>query len=318
MYDYPGKTGLWAISGTGAARFGYNYAIGTWYGYDSFGAAWQTLSNGGRSSNFVGGGTLTDIGGGWSFLYDYTNATGLWAISGSGAARFGYNYGSGKWSEYDPYFSTWQTLSNAGRSSRFVGNGALNDLGNGWSYRFIYSGDFGYWARSGSGAIRFGYNYGSGRWSEYDPYLSIWQTLSNAGRSSKFVGNGALNDLGNGWSFVYNYTGDTGVWAKNGSVTSRFEYNYSNGQWRNQGDFGGWALLGSIQVSSAFIGNGAWHDIKNGWAYQYASANDNGWWRNDVSGVTEYNYQYTVGQWWQYIGAWNPYGPPNSSAQFPG
>ncbi|MBI5249318.1 MAG: hypothetical protein HY912_07470 [Desulfomonile tiedjei] len=300
------QAGNWAKSGS--PRFRYNYSLGRWDGYDAYGGAWQTLSSTGRSSCFLGSGILNDLGNGWKYVYSYAADSGNWARSDSGAARFAYNYTSGRWSAYDPYGSTWRTLSSAGRSGSFVGSGTLNDIGNGWKYVYAYTSDGGNWARSDTGAARFAYNYTTGRWSEYDPAGWTWRNLTPVNRSAVFVGNGVSNDLGNGWSFLYTYSADQGQWSAGGA--DRFAYNYAQKRWYNQGTTGGWTTLGWSNVSSAFVGDGASHAIGDNWVFKYTSGTAD--WTNS-SYEAQFRYNYSSGQWYDsgpYAGwmtmNWNP------------
>ncbi|MBI5252403.1 MAG: hypothetical protein HY912_23150 [Desulfomonile tiedjei] len=263
LYSASTQTGNWLRSG--AVRFGYNFSEGRWYGIDPYGGGWQRLSAPLRPSSFVGNGTLQDLGNNWAFVYGYAGDTGNWARSDTSAARFSYNYSTGRWSEYDPGTSTWKTLSSVWRSASFVGNGVPKDLGNNWVFVYSYASDTGNWARSDTSAARFGYNYSTGLWSEYDPYTSSWKSLSSPGRSAAFIGSGALYDLNNGWNFTYTYSTDQGIWATGGA--DRFEYNYTLGQWYFwQKD--AWQSLGQLARSSRFIGDGDRHELTEGpWTY---------------------------------------------------
>ena len=99
-------------------------------------------------------------------------------------------------------------------------------------------------------------------------------------------------DYGGGWSYMYNAPVDYAYW-KNGSSV-RFAYGYNSGQWCDTGLGGGWQTLGT-GLTSTFLGDGGYHDLKNGWSYMYNASIDYAYWR-DGSDV-RFAYGYTGGQW---------------------
>ncbi|MBI5249816.1 MAG: hypothetical protein HY912_09990 [Desulfomonile tiedjei] len=288
------------------SRFSYNNSTDKWYAYDQYGKKWQTLSAAGASSSYIFDGKAHDLINGWKYVYSNSAQTGNWARTDTGAARFAYNFATGRWYDYDPYGGpTWRLLSSGGRSGYFLGNGALNDLGNGWKLVYGYTADTGNWARSDTGAARFAYNFTNGLWSHYNPYGSPWLTLSSSGQSAAFVGGGTLNYIGNSWMFVYGYAGDTGNWARSYTGAARFAFQYGTGQWFDYGT--AWTKLGSTKNSSSFIGDGAWHQVSTYWEFSYdcilvvGAIMEYGNWRRHSDQALRFMYDYRSisGRWWQ-------------------
>ncbi|MBI5248899.1 MAG: hypothetical protein HY912_05340 [Desulfomonile tiedjei] len=258
LYNTPSENGHWTKNGV--YHFAYNYSMGQWYDYDIFGGGWKNVGVTSLSAYFLGNGLLKNVGNGWSFIYDNTNDTGLWARSG-GLARFGYNYSSGQWYEYDSYGGPWQIMGSTGRTSSFLGSGSFRGLGNGWSFLYDYTNDTGLWAGSAAGCL--GYNYSKGAWYNYDSFAG-WQTLSATGRSSKFVGNGDYYNLG--WeSWWYKYANGTGYYAYyEGSYDDEFYYTYSSGQWYYKAET--WYALSSAGKNCA-LKNIAFGDLGLEWSF---------------------------------------------------
>jgi uncharacterized protein YkwD len=69
---------------------------------------------------------------------------------------------------------------------------------------------------------------------------------------------------------------------------------------------------------SAFVGDGNYHDMRNGWWYTYSASTDTAQW-ND-SGKLRFSYQYGVGQWWQNssFGGWYKLGDASTINSFVG
>jgi hypothetical protein len=239
------------------------------------------------------GWTYLDSGGStWYFYNNYS--------------RFTYNTTTGKWSAYDQYGKKWQTLSGNGASSSYIFDGVLHNLCNGWKYVYSNAAQMGNWARSDTGAARFGYSFSTGRWYEYDLYGgATWRLLSLGGCSGYFVGNGALNNLGNGWKFVYGYAADSGNWAKSDTGAARFGYNFTTGRWYEY-SISRWVTIGLSGKSSAFLGDGQYHNIgltdfyfspSTPWYYKYS--NDIASYAIYMSGsyFDNYKYNYQNAQW---------------------
>jgi hypothetical protein len=151
---------------------------------------------------------------------------------------------------------------------------------------------------------QFAYNYSSGNW--YDQgYWGGWASLGPASLSASFVGDGTLHTFDSLWSYMY--SGTYGYWKNAGMNLNQFAYNYSSGNWYNQGNWGGWAALGAVLpggwwsggvlstpvLSAAFVGDGNWHTLDSTWSYDYASGS--GYWKE--SGTLRFAYNYTTGQW---------------------
>ncbi|MBI5249195.1 MAG: hypothetical protein HY912_06850 [Desulfomonile tiedjei] len=300
-------------------RFSFNNSTSKWYAYDQFSKQWQTLSSTGASGSYLFDGALHDMRNGWNYLYSTPLQTGNWARTDNGAARLGYDYSSGRWYQFDPYGGSWRTLSGSARSGYFLGNGALNDLGNGWKFVYSYSGDTGNWARSDTGAARFGYTYSSGQWWGY---RTGWTRLGNLGNSSSFMGDGAFHTVSSTWAFSYNSSTDAGTWRNQSDGSDRFRYSFGAGQWYSTSayDAGSWNAVGAAGVSSVFLGDGAWHGLNNGWSYVYNSAGDYALWRYGAN--QRFQYSYRDGQWFNTgaydAGSWNAISGPDRSSSFVG
>ncbi|MBI5251111.1 MAG: hypothetical protein HY912_16605 [Desulfomonile tiedjei] len=298
-------------------RFSFNNSTSKWYAYDQFSKQWQTLSGTGASGSYLFDGALHDLHNGWNYLYSTPLQTGNWARSDNGAARLGYDYSSGRWYQFDPYGGSWRTLTGSARSGYFLGNGALNDLGNGWKYVYGYVNDSGNWARSDTGTARFGYTYNSGQWWGY---RTGWTKLGNRGNSSSFMGDGAWHTVSSTWAFSYNSPTDTGTWSSQSDGSDRFQYSFGVGQWYSTSsyDSGTWNAVGAAGVSSVFVGDGAWHGLNNGWSYVYNSTGDYALYRYGANQRFQYNYR--DGQWFNTgaydAGSWYAMSGPDMSSSF--
>ena len=168
-------------------------------------------------------------------------------------------------------------------------NGVWQDYGGGWSYMYLASVDHAYW-KYGSDA-RLAYGYTGGQW--YDTGIGGgWQTVGATGVGQTFIGDGVYHDMKNGWSYMYNAAIDYAYW-RDGS-TARFAYGYTGGQWNDTGLGGGWQRLAS-GLTPSFLGDGVYHDMKNGWSYMYNAAIDYAYWRDGSDARLAYGY--TGGQW---------------------
>jgi hypothetical protein len=274
---------------------------------------------------------------GWTYL----NSGGSTWYFYNNYSRFTYNTTTGKWSAYDQYGKKWQTLSGNGASSSYIFDGVLHNLCNGWKYVYSNAAQMGSWARSDTGAARFGYSFSTGRWYEYDLYGgATWRLLSSGGLSGYFLGNGTLNNVGNGWKFVYGYAGDTGNWARSDTGAARFAYNYKTGQWFHTSPYsaGAWYRISANHISASFIGVWVWQDLGNGWRYRYDSSLDSAAWDDWKGCGVSYDYRngawFDWSQWnqpvlgyeWRQMtntntsaafivdGAWHPYGGTGATA----
>lgn len=69
-------------------------------------------------------------------------------------------------------------------------------------------------------------------------------------------------------------------------------------------------------MSSDFIGDGAFHDLKNGWSYAYVTSSSDAFWKEGSS--FRFSYNYTPGQWWDYRNSWGKIGITGVSQSFVG
>jgi hypothetical protein len=309
-YSYAANTGTWAPTGTLTGRFAYDYLGGQWFDTSAFTTGWAALSALGLSSAFVGDGTSHSLGNGWN--YTYAANTGTWAPTG-GVGRFAYDYVGGQWSDTSAFTTGWLALSALGQSAAFVGDGTTHSLGNGWDYS--YASNAGTWAPTGSAGL-FEYDYSSGQWFDTSAFTAGWAALSGLGQSAAFVGDGTTHSLGNGWD--YTYAAYTGTWAPTGAA-GLFLYDYLGGQWSDTSAFTtGWVALSAQFQSADFVGDGATHNVGNGWDFTYAA--DTGTWATAGTGVGVYQYAYLTGQWYQPApgSGWSPLGAPGSPVNLPG
>ena len=178
---------------------------------------------------------------------------------------------------------------------------------------YLASVDYAYW-KDGS-AVRFAYGCNGGSWWGTG-IGGTWQAIGASGLTASFLGDGAYHDLNNGgWSYMYISSIDCGYW-KNGNGP-RLAYGYNGGQWWDTGIVGGtWQTLAS-GLTPDFLGDGAYHDLNNGWSYMYLASVDYAYWKN---GSTErFAYGCTAGQWWDYgMTGWSTLGPAGLSASFLG
>ena len=219
----------------------------------------------------------------------------------------------GQW--YDQNFGQWNQIGASGVQSPFVGDGSLHDMKNAWSYEYLASNDTGYWATGGK--FRLAYGYTGGVWFDNS---DTWRALSATGVGSAFIGNaaiGAYYSLNNNWYYGYDVNQSIGYW-KAGTGQFRFAYYYPGGIWYDAANTGGWATLGSAGLSSAFLGDGSLHDMKNSWSYYYVFSQDIGYWR--YGSDWRYGLAYGVGQWYLsgYGGDWNVLGTAGRSSSFMG
>ena len=277
-------SGYWRFSGI--VRFGFDYDPGQWWNQ---GITWTKLSGIGLTEgDWVGDGTFHDLNNGWSYKYLTSITSGYW--NNGGMTRFGYHYSVGQWWDNR---NEWAKLGSEGVSQAFIGDGEFHDLNNGWSYKYLTSITSGYW--NNGGITRFGYHYSVGQWWDN---RNGWAKLGSEAVSQAFIGDGTFHDLNNGWSYKYLTSITSGYW-NDGSIT-RFGYLYSVGQWWD--NCSGWSKLGSEGVSQVFIGDGVYHNLNNGWWYEYNKAQDRSYW--ETGGVERFCYHYDNGQWWDWGISW--------------
>jgi hypothetical protein len=235
---------------------------------------------------------------GWYNWYNSANTTMYWMYDGNW--RLAYTYGAGQWWDCTQLggHDNWNKLGSTGVSDTFLGNAALGayyPLNNGWMYGYSTANDLGYWYHMDGLSFRFAYHYGSGRWFDYGKDGN-WQVLSAGGLSSAFLGDGKWHDLANNWQFLCG-GGDFGVWKNPTLDLQQYAYSFVTGQWFDSGKDGSWAALGTSGMSSAFFGDGTWHDIGNHWQYLCGGGNF-GVWKNLTLDLQQFAYDYGTGQWY--------------------
>ncbi len=220
---------------------------------------------------------------------------------------------------------SWKVSTDA--SSNFNYLGKLGDLStllfdgsfhkftdNNYSYEFWASGT-GVWQNASLNLNQFAYDYNSGQWWNQGNWGG-WQTLGSTGLSTAFMGDSASHSLGNNWSYLFD--GTYAYWKNAGMNLNQFAYNYTTGNWYDQGQWGGWASLGPSALSASFVGDGAWHTFDSNWGYMYAGTY--GYWKNAGMNLSQFAYSYTTGQWYDQgqWGGWASLGPLHLSASFMG
>ena len=308
-HSQTGDYDVWYLNGI-SQKFRYNLTNQQWSHFSTVGSSWYTISSTGRSSAFIGSGSWYDMGNGFS--YQYSSGYDKGTFKDGAVQRFMYKYGPGQWYDSADTLS-WQVLGKAGLDAAFVGNGHWNDLGNGFSYWYLAASDRGTFK---DGATqRFMYNYASGQWYDSADALS-WQTLGNAGLNAAFVGDGHWRDLGNGFTYQYSLGYDKGTF-KDGSAY-RFLYKYGPGQWYDSADALSWQTLGKAGLNAAFVGNGHWNDLGNGFTYWYLAASDRGTFKDGAA--QRFMYNYASGQWYDSADtlSWQTLGTSGLNAGFLG
>jgi len=232
-------------------------------------------------------------GGGWEYVYIGSVDSTYWFYNGT--VRFGFDHGKGQWWHHG---ISWSILSGTGLSDAFIGDGATHSLNNGWWYSYAASIGGGYW-NTGS-TTRFSYDYTWGRWWSYSSW-GAWRAMSAAGLSQAFIGDGINHDVGNGWWYAYAKSIDSGYWNSGAAV--RFGYDYNAGQWWDHSTGSNtWLSLGDWAQTQAFIGDGVYHPLSNGWQYKYNKGVDRSYW---MTGDKErFCYHYDVGRWWDWGTGW--------------
>ena len=135
------------------------------------------------------------------------------------------------------------------------------------------TGGYDVWYLNGT-TQKFRYNLSNQQWSHFSTVGSSWYAISSTGRSNTFIGDGHWSDLGNGFSYRYSAAYDQGTF-KDGAA-QRFMYNYASGQWYDSADTLSWQALGAGGLNAAFVGDGHWYDLGNGFTYRYSAASDQG------------------------------------------
>ena len=100
--------------------------------------------------------------------------------------------------------------------------------------------------------------------------------------------------MGNGFSYQYSSGYDKGTF-RDGSE-DRFLYKYASGQWYHSADTLSWKALGAGGLSGAFLGDGHWCDLGNGFTYQYSIGSDKGTFKDGRA--YRFLYNYASSQWY--------------------
>jgi hypothetical protein len=319
-YQFAGGTGYWTKVGWTFPMFGYIYVESHWLDQGPTGG-WQPLGTWGKSARFMGDQAYHDAGGGWGYWFYEDHA--YWYDTDLSRYQFDYNYVTGQWKHQGAY-GGWQFLGPSGLSAAFLGDKRWHVLDANWKY--WCQGEFGYWAYTGVTLPVFHYDYGTGQWQHHDYGATLWwypdvsggwRNLGSAGRSAAFIGDGSWQDLGSGWS--YQFGGGFGAW-KNASLNLiQFAYDYSPGQWYDQGKNGGWSTLGAAELSAWFLGDGSVRSLGNNWNYQYGGSGF-ATFTDALLNWTVFAYDYSGGQWYDQgkNGGWSTLGAAELSAWFLG
>ncbi len=291
-YLFDGTYGIWKNANiNNVSQYAYNYANGNWYDQGNWGG-WAALGNPKLSASFLGDTTSHTLGGNWSYVFDGTY--GLW--NRGSLNQYAYNYTTGNW--YDQgNWGGWAGLGNPNLSASFMGDGGSHWLSGAWTYRF--DGTYGYW---NNGSLnQYAYDYSTGNWYSQGNWGG-WGSLGPGALSASFMGDGGSHWLSAAWSYLFD--GAYGYW-NNGS-RNQYAYNYTGGNWYDQGLWGGWATLGNPNLSASFLGDTTWHVFDSTWSYMYDGTF--GYWKNASMGLSQFAYDYNSGQWFDQgtFGGWAP------------
>jgi hypothetical protein len=240
----------------------------------------------------------------WNYRYDSAWDVGIW--TNNGIDRFRYWYGVTAWQQYSQW-GGWQTLGNYGWSpvarndanpANFIGDGTYRNLTNGWWFAYGASGDYSAWKRNADGKVRFSYAYGTGLWNDSYTPTNTWAPVGTGHMSSTFIGDGTYRNVGNGWIFGYYAGGDASYWKRAADGLVRFAYSYGVGQWNDvYSPTNAWAVVGTGGIGPAFIGDGVYRDVGNGWLFAYCTSGDYSAWKLAATGKTRFAYDYRSGLW---------------------
>jgi hypothetical protein len=310
--DWADGLAFWRNTSLNLWQYGYSYTSRQWYDTGIFGG-WQTLGNSGLSTAFVGDGNWHDLGNNWYYQCGGGNF-GVWMNASLGLMQFAYDYNTGQW-YHEGLYGGWATLGSTKLSAWFVGDGNRHDLANNWYYQ-CGGGNFGVWMNASLGLMQFAYDYGTGQWY-HEGFYRGWATLGSTKVSAWFVGDGNRHDLADNWYYQCG-GGNFGVWTNASLGLMQFAYDYNTGQWYDEGLYGGWATLGSPNLSPWFMGDGNWHVLADNWYYQYAGGF--GIWINAPLDLMQFAYDYNTGQWYDegFYGGWATLGSTKLSSWFVG
>ncbi len=248
----------------------------------------------------------------------WTSGMGAWQNANlNNMNQYAYDYTSGQWWDQGNWGS-WAKLGNSGLSTAFmgVGGGVYETLGNNWSY--LFDGTYGIWKNGNINNVnQYAYNYTTGNWYDQGNWGG-WAYLGSPGLAASFIGDGSSHTLGSNWSYVFD--GTYGYW-KNGNMNNvnQYAYYYTTGSWYDQGNWGGWAYLGSPKLSASFVGDSGSHALGGNWSYIFDGTY--GYWKNgNLNNLNQYAYNYIIGNWYDQgnLGGWAYLGPGQFSATFLG
>jgi hypothetical protein len=243
----------------------------------------------------------------WNYRYDSAWDVGIW--TNNGIDRFRYWYGVTAWEQCSQW-GGWKMLGNYGWSpvarydanpANFIGDGTYRNLTNGWWFAYAASGNYSAWKRNADGKVRFSYAYGTGQWNDVYTPTNSWAPIGTGNMSSTFIGDGTYRNVGNGWIFGYYAGGDASYWKRAADGVMRFAYSYIAGQWNDvyhptpSTDI--WAGVGTGSIGPAFIGDGAYRYVGNGWLFAYSASGDYCGWQSTAFGYALFSYSFGAGQW---------------------
>jgi len=265
--------------------------------------------------------TLGASGLGWAqtWTHEHIDNWEVWRLDGDDRLR--YDYIDGAWWNIGE-FGDWSRLSSDGRTSDFIGDGGLHDLGNGFSIAydstldraFFKEGD--YW--------RLLYFYETGQWysAGYGTGGSCggWCPLSASDQAAEFLGWDGWHSLGTGWEFSYDAALDWGYYRTETGSYERFAYKYVDGIWMQHGPTGNWAEFTAGGLAARFIADGCLFGLGNSWTYGYDTIRGIGFFRNDGINAWRFMYDYGLGQWYHVgsVGGWSVLGASNRPGDFLG
>jgi len=287
-YDPSRGVGFFRNQALNAWRFMYEYDLGQWYHMGAIGG-WALLGASNLAADFLGDGHTRTLGNGFDFQYAYVDDNGDFLVGS--AARFRYEYDVGQWWHKGPT-GDWTELGISGFTARYIANGSLYDLGNGWTFGYDTGSSVGFYRNNALNAWRFMYRYSGGKWYHMGK-VSGWAAITASDYSAEFVGDGEWHELDDWWSYSYSTSSDYGYFKIRDS--ERFYYSYGPSQWYHKGNATDWAALSAAGVSALFVGDGSDHDLGNGFAYQYVAADEEGYFK--VGSAERLSYDYAAGQW---------------------
>ncbi|MGO9569780.1 MAG: hypothetical protein ACLP5H_19785 [Desulfomonilaceae bacterium] len=219
----------------------------------------------------------------YSFNDSSGQGIGVWYNTSLNLNQYGYNYNSGQW--YDQgNWGGWATLGSPNLSASFLGDTTSHSLGNNWAY--LFDGTYGYWQNENMNNVnQYAYNYTTGNWYDQGNWGG-WATLGPSTLSASFVGDGTWHPCDSTWSYLFD--GTYGYWNNGNMGMTQFAYNYTTGNWFDQGNWGGWGSVGPSALSASFMGDGSSHACDSTWSYMFDGTY--GYWNNGNIGLNQYAY----------------------------